>query len=80
MTKSLNENPKDERQQLVTRVKDYLEERDRSSFQITSTVRGWLEMRTEQIRVLLDALCQYQSPDEEKMKFRDEIIKIFFHH
>lgn len=44
----------------------------------TRTVRGYLELRTEQIRVLLDALCRYQTQDETKMEFRDELLEIFF--
>lgn len=70
----------EERQKLVNEVRAYLDEIEQCPFKITSTVRGWLELRTEQIRVLLEALIVYQSPDAEKMEFRDELLNTFFHY
>lgn len=63
---------------LVDEVKKYLAKRDALPFTINSTVRGSLTLRTEQIRLLLEALCYYQSEDEKKMIFRDELLDIFY--
>ena len=68
----------EQRQLLEMQVKSYLYEKETSSMKFTTTVRGYLELRTEQIRVLLDALCRYQTKDEKKMEFRDELLEIFF--
>jgi len=67
-----------ERQQLINQVEAYLEDFNKSPSKFTSTVRGQLELRTEQIRVLLAALCSYQAADVEKMQLRDELLSVFF--
>jgi len=46
----------DQRQKLEEQVKAYLDTHEKSSLKFSTTIRGYLEMRTEQIRVLLDAL------------------------
>ena len=66
-----------ERKELIEKVKSYVEFHDSTTFKTRTTIRGYLELRTEQIRVLLDALCSYQSDNKEKMQFRDELLSVF---
>jgi len=68
----------EQRQELEAQVKAYLDKHEKSSMKFSTTIRGSLELRTEQIRVLLDALCCYHSPNEEKMELRDELFEKFF--
>lgn len=68
----------EKRCELIKEVKKYLAFHEGNGPKFTTTIRGYLEIRTEQIRVVLDALCAYESDYEEKMKLRDELLHIFF--
>ena len=68
----------DPKQQLIEDVKAYLKRHDEASIKTTTLIRGVIELQTEQIRVLLAALCQYKSDDEYKMELRYELIEKFF--
>ncbi len=67
-----------ERLELVKRVREYLSLHEGGGPKVNTTIRGYLEVETEQIRFLLDVLCTYESADEDRMKLRDELLHIFF--
>lgn len=59
-------------------VQAYLNHLKTSPIQVNSTVRGFLELNTEDIRVQLEALCQFNPEDSEAKLIKDKLLETFY--
>ena len=59
-------------------VQAYLNYLETSPIQVNSTVRGFLELNTEDIRVLLEALCQFTPEDSEAKLIKDKPLETIY--
>ena len=62
----------------IEQVQAYLNHLKTSPTQVNSTVRGFLELNTEDIRVLLEALCQFNPEDSGAKLIKDKLLEIFY--